>query len=121
MVVDDDPVVRAGFVDILRGAGHPTREAEDGKQALLELRRSAADLVLMDIFMPEQEGIETIRRIKEEFASTKIIAISGSIDHTFLDVANWLGADAILSKPVSSQQLLGTLGHVLGNPQSGKV
>ena len=91
----------------------------NGEQGLRLQRQSPADVVVTDIFMPEKEGIETIRDLKEEFPQVKIIAISGGgrlrapgQGFTTRDlgvVASELGVCALLQKPFETQQLLASI------------
>ena len=88
-------------------------EAVDGKQALQQARAGQVDLVITDLVMPEQEGIETIRALRREVPGVGIIAISGALEGQFLKVAEMLGADAVLNKPVSAEVLLAKVVEVL--------
>ena len=71
------------------------------------------DVVITDLIMPEQEGMETISRIKRDFPNIKIIAISGALGGRYLRVAELLGAHAVLNKPLDPEQLLQTVQSVL--------
>jgi DNA-binding response OmpR family regulator len=116
LLIDDDDDVRTLLVYELEAAGHDVRVARDGMQGLVMQRAAPAELVITDIFMPEKEGIETIRELKEEFPRTKVIAISGGgrllaspgrfTMHDLGVVARHLGAAAVLSKPFEIAQLL---------------
>lgn len=120
LVVDDEPNVRHGLQRIL----HPMRHAwdvtlaENGREALALLRCFPFDLVLTDILMPEQEGLETIREIRRAFPAVKIIAISGGGQQgnlNFLGIAERLGALRTLRKPFSPQALLAAIHEVFQN------
>ena len=67
LVVDDDRSVRAAITKILSKNGHEVVEAADGKSALALYRAAPADLVIMDVYMPEMDGIDTTVRLKQEF------------------------------------------------------
>lgn len=69
-------------------------------------RRSRADLVITDLIMPDQEGIETIQALRREAPGVPIVAISGAIQPEYLQMAGALGADATLGKPLSAEVLL---------------
>jgi CheY-like chemotaxis protein len=113
VVADDEAGVRSFLRLALEGGGYEVIEAEDGKQALREARSGRVDLVITDLVMPEQEGIETIRALRREMPQVRIIAISGAFGGQFLKAAEMLGADAVLLKPVSAQLLLTTVAEVL--------
>jgi CheY-like chemotaxis protein len=88
--------------------------ARDGGEALKKIRERRFDLMLTDLVMPEREGLETIRTLRKERPDLKIVAVSGAFGGTFLDVAQLLGADATLLKPVSPDQLLAAVREALG-------
>jgi len=116
IVIDDDKDVRKVILYELRAAGHEVREAGDGAQGLALQRAAPADLVVTDIYMPEKEGIETIRELKEEFPEVKIIAMSGGgslrprmrafTAQQLAVVARELSVGAVLQKPFPIQELL---------------
>jgi DNA-binding NtrC family response regulator len=117
VVVDDKEDICAFMSVALRGAGYEVQIAQEGAQALALLRSRAADLLITDIFMPGQEGFETLSQCKTEFPQTKIIVMSAGIipgmTHDFLATAALLGIGATLRKPFTADQLLDTVGRVL--------
>ena len=88
-------------------------EAMDGKQALRQVLAGRVDLVITDLVMPEQEGIETIQALRRDAPGVGIIAISGAFEGQFLDTAAMLGAAAVLTKPVTAELLLAKVTEVL--------
>ena len=113
LVADDEAGVRHFLRAVLEDGGYEVSEAADGKQALQQARAGHLDLVITDLVMPEQEGIETIQALRREMPGVGIIAISGAFGGQFLKTAQLLGADAVLSKPVSTELLLATVAEVL--------
>lgn len=112
LIIDDNKVVRELVRQFLAGAGHVLYEAEDGKIGQGILEREPIDLVITDIFMPEKEGLEVIRDIRQGGRSIAIIAMSGSGQFGGPDVLKFardLGADATLTKPFTREQLLETV------------
>ena len=108
IVIDDDPLIRAALGSALSSWGHEVTCAENGKQGFELFARSSADLLITDIIMPEQEGIETIIEIRKSAPDLPIIAISGGgrIGATdFLRMARSLGADVVLEKPFTIDAL----------------
>jgi YesN/AraC family two-component response regulator len=98
------------------------RTAEEGGQALSLQRRAPAELLITDIFMPGQEGFETISRFKAEFPQARIIVMSAGtvpgMKHDFLATAALLGGvGATLRKPFTADQLLDTVRRVLQQPR----
>ena len=109
LIVDDQVQIRQLIRDALEGAGYHVEEARDGKAGLERYREQFADLVLMDILMPDQDGLEAIMAFRREFPDSRIIAMTGGTDGigvpNFLDVATMLGARRILQEPFELQAL----------------
>lgn len=116
-MVDDNPDICEFMSAALKGAGYEVQAAAEGAQALALLRSRAANVLITDIFMPGQEGFETITRCRAEFPQTKIIVMSAGtvpgMKHDFLASARLLGVGATLRKPFTADQLLDTVGRVL--------
>lgn len=107
LVIDDDPDMRELLRVTLEGAGHKVTLASNGREGVERYRAKPTDLVITDLFMPDQEGIETIKQMRIEFPDLSIIAISGKpTGGTMLTVAQRLGARAVLQKPFLPQELL---------------
>lgn len=116
LVVDDDKQIRAMLNQMLSRMGHEVVEAETGNQALDSYRARQTDLVIMDLIMPEKEGIETITEMRREFQDVKIIAMSGGGrvgPKSYLDLARKLGAQYTLSKPFNLQEIQDALKAML--------
>ena len=113
LVVDDEDQIRRLVRETLEQAGYRVTEASDGKEALQQYRLAPADLVIMDILMPKQDGLETTVALRREFPDAKIIVITGGSDMigmlNFLDVAKMLGAHSTLQKPFEMKTLLDTV------------
>jgi CheY-like chemotaxis protein len=110
LIVDDDEQIRTLVRDTLEQAGYSVVEARDGKEGLQRYRVTPSDLVIMDILMPGQDGLESILSLRREFPDAKIIAITGGSDMigmlNFLDVAKMLGAHRTLRKPFDMKALI---------------
>lgn len=110
LVVDDEDQIRQLIRETLEQAGYDVQEASDGKKGLERYRAKPADLVIMDILMPDQDGLESIMTLRREFPTSRVIAITGGSDMigilNFLDVAKMLGARRTLQKPFDMQTLL---------------
>ena len=121
LLIDDDAPFRNMFTAILTQAGYGVREAANGAEGMACLNREAFDVVLTDIFMPEQDGIETILRIRQAFPLLPVIAISGGSvlgeAEDYLRVAERLGAAKVLLKPFSRDELLAAITEVCPFPQ----
>ncbi len=117
LIVDDEETVRLVINRILEREGHTVLEAENGRAGLVVFYREAPDIVITDIIMPDQEGIELICEVKRESPLTKILAISGGghwhdVDYC-LRAAKQLGAEAALRKPFSRNELLAEVDALL--------
>jgi len=117
LLVDDDALVRASLAEILNDGGYIVCEAADGNQGLATLERDSFDLVVLDILMPERDGLETIRAIREKWAALPVLAISGG-DVTgwcdYLRIAAALGADDTLAKPFLSSDFMLRVSRLIG-------
>lgn len=116
LVIDDDEQMRILLRQVMEWAGHHVVEAENGRQGMQLQREHQADLVITDLIMPEQEGLETITTLKKEFPGTKIIAISGGGrigPEAYLPAAQELGADRVFSKPFDIRELATVVGELL--------
>jgi len=112
LVVDDHEDVRISIRRTLEEAGHRVLDAADGELALRLLETTPIDVVITDLFMPRQDGIVLVRRIRQDFPAVKVIAISGGGFGGKLDLlkdAVLLGASSALRKPFTQDQLLGAL------------
>jgi CheY-like chemotaxis protein len=107
LLIDDEEQVRMLFQMALAQAGYRVLTAESGPHGLHLLQHQEVDLALVDIFMPEMDGLELIKILRTTRPSSKIIAMSGgSWEWDYLDTAKQLGADDTLKKPFSLQALL---------------
>jgi DNA-binding response OmpR family regulator len=109
LVIDDDSAVRHTVRVMLERAGYLVREADNGEEGVKLYRDARTDLVITDLFMPQQDGIETIQQIRAEFPDARILAVSGGAsigaEGPLID-ARMLGADETLAKPFSKEDLL---------------
>lgn len=116
LIADDEPQVRDLFRTVLERAGHDIIEAEDGDGALAAYHSQRPDLVLIDIIMPNREGVETIAELRRISAGVPILAISGggmTGCGVFLDFARRMGANRTLTKPVRNADLLRVVAECL--------
>ncbi|MEI9975894.1 MAG: response regulator [Ignavibacteriota bacterium] len=105
----------------LEEEGYRVLEASNGKEALAAVRGGPVDLVITDLVMPEQEGIETVQALRKEAPAIGIIAMSGGFGAQFLKIALALGANAVMSKPVEAEELVRKVAEVLRSlPQNEK-
>jgi two-component system, chemotaxis family, chemotaxis protein CheY len=116
LVVDDNATVRQITRRMLETAAFAVIEAANGIEALRLYRSERPDLVVCDIFMPEQDGLELIRHLREEFPDVKILAMSGGGfkgKMNLLPSARQLGATDVLAKPFPKSELLAAVDAIL--------
>jgi CheY-like chemotaxis protein len=116
LVIDDEDQVRRLIREVLEAAGHEITEAPNGRVGVRLFRQSPARLVITNIFMPEQEGIETITELRNDYPDLPILAISGggsSGGTDVLETAEAFGASAILAKPFDLPALTGAVEKLL--------
>jgi two-component system, chemotaxis family, chemotaxis protein CheY len=109
IVIDDNDAVRLTMRRALEKAGHQVFEASDGEAGMKLLTETGVDLVITDIFMPGQDGIVTVRRMRKEFPGIKVIAVSGGDATGRMDLrkdAEVLGAARTLRKPFAPSELV---------------
>ncbi|WP_421870790.1 response regulator [Motiliproteus sp.] len=115
LVVEDDEFVRRVYQHVLSKAGFKIVFAEDGYTALRHLNQQLPDLILMDIMLPDIDGIEATRRIKQEkrFKEIPIVIASGRAERKMVKDGIAAGACDFVVKPINEKVLLGKLNHTL--------
>ena len=121
IVIDDDGVARLVLSAALRDAGYEVAEFGDGAEGLAAFRQRPADLVITDLVMPQQGGLETVRELREADPTVRILVVSGVIGASaeHLRTAVRLGADRVLPKPVNLGELVAMVGGLLAKPAQG--
>ncbi len=112
-VIDDDEEVRAKLALDLRSMGFETIEIDDSRTVTEVLGAHAVDAVVVDIVMPDKDGIEVIGDVRKGWPDVRVVAISGGGRvgaKLYLELARQMGADACLTKPVKPEELLAALG-----------
>ena len=117
LVVDDDPSIRALIRLYLEGGGYAVIEAGDGRQAMKRFAGQLPDLVVLDIFMPEMDGLEVLQVLRGHCQTCRVMAISGGSAKIGMDLlghATIFGADAVLEKPFGEATLLDKVAALIG-------
>ena len=116
LAVDDSSTMRKIVSLALKGAGHEVTEAEHGKDALAKLAGTTFDCIILDINMPEMNGIEflTARKFKPAIAKIPVIVLTTQDEAAMRDQAMELGANAFLGKPFQKEDLLASVKRLLG-------
>ncbi|HTI71209.1 MAG TPA: response regulator [Candidatus Limnocylindria bacterium] len=116
LLVDDDDHVRRPVQMNLTRTGHQVVEARNGREAMDIYRREQFDVVITDLIMPEQEGLETIQQLKKHNPAVRVIAISGGgrlSANNYLQLAERLGAQRTLAKPFTTEELVKAIADVM--------
>lgn len=119
VLVEDVVALQQNLTILLTRNGHVVRAAANGHEALRLVAEQTPDLLVTDLFMPEKDGIETIREIRRLHPQLRMIAMSGGIrgdQDVFLQMAQRLGVNATISKPFSIQDFQATVEKVLNEP-----
>lgn len=122
LIIDDEPEVRDFLVAALARAGYDAQAVANGREGVHQCRRVDVDLVITDLVMPEQEGLETIIELQREHPGLPVIAISGGArggNEHYLEAATLCGAQRVFGKPVSPAILLAAVQDLVGPPAAG--
>ena len=110
LVIDDEQSIRKLLKEVIEKEGHRVIEAGDGREGLALYQREPVDLVIMDLLMPETDGLEATLQLTREYVDAKVIAMTGAQgDRNFLDVAKLFGARRAIEKPFDINILLQTV------------
>ncbi|WP_123386412.1 response regulator [Paraburkholderia sp.] len=112
LVVDDDPAIRTLIADYLLENDMRVAAAANGKEMAAALKEHAIDLIVLDLRMPGEDGMQIARRVRDQ-SSLPIIIVSGRLDEADRVMALELGADDYVTKPFSPRELLARIRTVL--------
>jgi CheY-like chemotaxis protein len=126
LVIDDHEPIRVLLQHMLASDGHAVATAADGREAMAMLGDKGYDLVITDIFMPAQDGFETIMQLHGDFPGVRVLAMSGGTfsvqgrgqparEIDVLELAERYGVAAVLRKPFGKQELLSLVREVLSS------
>jgi CheY-like chemotaxis protein len=129
LVVDDDPAVRTTIRLVLERAGHTVAMAADGFAGMEALAAGGIDLLIVDLFMPGMDGLETIREVRKHRPDLPAIVISGTSlagpvlqepapkSPDYLAMAVKLGAVRSIQKPFKPRDIVGAVRQCLGEAE----
>lgn len=112
LIIDDEELIRLTIEDVLINEGYAVDTADNGEQGYQMQLNTGFDLVITDILMPVKEGIQTIKALRQKWPRLPIIAISGGgkiRNADYLDTARQVGANAVLAKPFTEEDILGVV------------
>ncbi len=120
LIVDDDPRMLQATSRQVASWGYRCETYSDPRAALRACAASPPTLMILDVYMPELDGIEVIKRMQQIAPATRLLAVSGDVIRTHhtnvLQMCRFLGADAVLQKPIAAERLKAALGRLIGGP-----
>lgn len=109
LLADDDADVLLGIRDRLESFGFQVTTVSNGREAVEEMNRGGYAMVIMDVTMPEMDGIAALRMIRLRWPTTPVIIITSNIENATASLAE--GARAYLLKPIDPERLKETVGR----------
>lgn len=113
MIVDDNQFVRQRLSKLLSGSGYEVVEAEDGDKAVRAYSSKRPDIVLMDIVMPQKDGLQALAEIRRFDPLAKVIVLTALNQQSVAVQAVQLGAKDFLTKPIVPDRLITALQRAL--------
>ena len=104
-IVDDEPGILKTLSELLEDEGYQVTSAKNGADALDVIRQDPPDLVFLDIWMPDLDGLEVLKRVRHQFPNMMVIVMSGHGSIETAVQATKLGAYDYLEKPLDSEKI----------------
>ncbi|MGC3972884.1 MAG: response regulator [Nitrospira sp.] len=123
LIADDNQQICGWLRAVLEAEGYRVIEASDGREAMATIERDAPDLMILDMYLPVQDGLETILMLHNAQSPVKILGISGQPLQgcDILKFATAFGAHGVLEKPFSRELLLQQVQTLLSSVQLPSV
>jgi two-component system KDP operon response regulator KdpE len=109
LIVDDEPAIRRLLRTSLTAQGYQTIEAETGEQALARLAKNRVDVVVLDLGLPDMDGLDVLKRLREAASALPVVVLSSRGDEAGKVKALDFGADDYVTKPFGMDELLARL------------
>jgi DNA-binding NtrC family response regulator len=117
LLIDDDERLRRTLGRMLATEGHEVVEAENGNAALAILSACQPQIVITDVFMPEKDGIELVKELREQFPDIKILGMTGGgREPRFYSLIETFLVAGVLRKPFEREALLDAVNRLLATP-----
>ncbi|HET7824871.1 MAG TPA: response regulator, partial [Anaeromyxobacter sp.] len=119
LIVDDEPNIVISLEYLMKREGFDTAVAADGEAALAALEKVPPDLVILDVMLPRMNGFEVCRRIRADprWRALRILMLTAKGRDTEVEKGLGLGADAYVTKPFSTKDLVAQIRMLLGAPR----
>ena len=120
MVVDDNPDIITIVRTILEGKWFKVLSASSGAECLATLKTQKPDLIVLDIMMPDMDGLEVLTRLKatSEFSNVPVVLLTAKVQYEDVLGGYKLGADYYITKPFTSTQLINGINLLLGDSKN---
>lgn len=118
LVIDDSELVRDFLTDVLSEAGHEVIEAENGTQGLEAFQQKKPDCVLLDVIMPDIDGLEVLRLIRQESSDLPVLVMTGDDPGWARRTCSNYGATGFLSKVLDTDALVETVENAIIEAES---
>jgi len=113
-LVDDSGILRAALRNVLESSGFAVAvEAENSQEFFSAMKQHPADLVLLDVFFPNESGLDILLKIKQLYPSVKVLMVTGLRQESVLEQAQKNGADGVLYKPFDTAELIAAIERVV--------
>lgn len=119
LVVDDERSVREYLTSALEAAGFQVETAQNGREAVAIADRRHFDAIVLDIVMPDMDGLEVLGYLRKSASVAPIVAISGVFDAAYLATARHLGAREVLQKPFEPSDLAACVARLVDGACAG--
>ena len=117
MLVDDAAFMRMMVKNALTKSGYDNFvEAQDGAEAVKKYAEEKPDMVFMDITMPNMDGLQALKKIKEGHADARIVMCTAMVQQSMVVEAIKYGAKDFIVKPFKPDRVISTVGKILGGP-----
>jgi len=114
LVTDDSSTTRGFIKKVLVDAGFQVIEASNGVEALLLINREVPDLLMLDLLMPDMDGLEVLEKLKTASIKVPTIVITADIQEQVKEECFELGARDFLNKPVTAETILNSIRKING-------
>ena len=118
LVVEDETLQAEMLTGMLRNWGHEVLSVDDGQKALAAVERSAPDLILLDVFLPDTSAVELIPQIKSIQPDARIITLTGQSSRELERRLRELGISYFMAKPFQRGELQAILSHLSSRPEA---
>lgn len=117
LICDDHPLMSQGLKALLRASYVPVGVVNDGRELLSSLDRTRPDVLLLDLSMPNVNGLELIPQVREHSPDVKVLVVTMHVDRALADLAINSGAHGFIPKESSAEELNSAIDHVLSSPK----